>query len=204
MTFWETIQRGEYVMFAQALLLIIAVCIWWVRAYKLGRIKRNHTVLIQRLRDHVMEGDTESARQICDSADSPASRILCAGVRHIGQTIPEIRESMGRVKEFEKSRLSRGLRWLAIIAVITPLIGIGGTLVGIIDRLRDLGEMPGGVNVGDVCREIAPTIVTTVSGLGVGVLAIVAYACLESRITGIGRFLDQTSMNFIDMLNEPA
>ena len=138
MTFWETIERGEYVMFALALLLIVIVCIWWVRGAALSGRKKRYPALMQRVRDHITEGDLENAHQFCEASDNSGSRMLCAGIRRIGRPMNEVRDAMADVAEIEKEKMARGSRWLRGIAVIAPLLGLGGTLVGIIDRLRDL------------------------------------------------------------------
>lgn len=204
MTFWETIERGEYVMFALAAAFIVIILIWWIRAAKLSKQKKSYSPLMQRVRDHVVEGDIDNSRQLCEAADTPGSRIIEAGLRHIGKPISEVASNMKMVDQIEKEKLAKGAKWLKTLAVVTPLLGLGGTLVGIIDRLRDLGEMGIAVDIASVCKAIAPTIVTTVAGLGVGIFALLALAFLESTISSARRQLDEIALEFTDLLNEPS
>ena len=204
MTFWETIERGEYVMFALAVIVIAIVIIWWVRASILHGQRKKYPVLMQRIRDHVMEGDIENSRQICKALSLPGARVVEAGLSRVGQPMGEVKAAMEDASMIEKSHMSRGARWLRAMAVISPLLGLGGTLVGIIDRLRDLGEAGAVVDTAAVCGALAPTIVTTVAGLGVGIFALVALTCLEGSINSAQRNLDELSKEFIDLLNEPT
>lgn len=204
MTFWETIERGEYVMFALAVIFIIITVIWCVRVCRLGKYNKSYPDLMQRVRDHVTEGDVENARQLCEVVITPGARMICAGVSRIGTPIHEVKTSMAEVADIEKEKMTAGAYWLKILAIVAPLIGLGGTLTGMVDRLRDLGEGVNPVDTAMVCDALAPTIVTTVAGLGVGVFSLIALACLEATIRSSRIRLDEVAVEFINLLNEPS
>ena len=204
MTFWETVERGEYVMIALAVLFILSVCIWWVRAAKLNRQRKTYPVIMYRMKDHITEGDIENAQKFCQSLSSPGARVISVGLTRIGKPMPEITADLQTVSNIEKEEMAKGSRWLWAIAVISPLLGLGGTLVGIIDRLRDLGEMGASVDLSRICGAISPTIVTTVAGLGVGIFSLIAYTFLEAAIDSSRRDLDKVAVDFIDILNTPS
>ena len=204
MTFWETIERGEYVMFALAAVLIVIICVWWIRSAALAKQKKKYSPLMHRIRDHVMEGDIENARQICEASDTPGARVAEAGLSRIGHPMAEVKSAIKDVSNIEKKRMSRGCRWLRALAVISPLLGLGGTLTGIIDRLRDLGESGVAVDIASVCGAIAPTIVTTVAGLGVGIFSLISLTCLEGTVFKARLRLDKIGKEICDLLNEPS
>lgn len=204
MNFWETVERGEYVMIALAVVFIIIICIWWIRGAKLSRQSKGYSSLMHRVRDHVVEGDIENARQLCEVTSSPASQLIYTGLGRIGASMTEVRSAMEDTSEIEKEKMGNGARWLKAFAVISPLLGLGGTLIGIIDRLRDLGMAGINADLSNLCAAIAPTIVTTVVGLGVGIFALFALTCLESIIDSSKRKLDEVYVAFTDLLNEPS
>lgn len=204
MTFWETVERGEYVMIALALFLIIIICIWWVRASRLAKDVKAYPGLMQRIRDHIVEGDLENCKQICTASSTPGSRVVEAGIDRIGKPMLEVKSSMQDVASVEKQMMGKGVIWLWLLAIVSPLLGLGGTLVGVIDRLRDLAGSDRGTDIASVCGAIAPTIVSTVSGLGVGIFALLALACLESSLRKSRRSLDEVSVEFTNLLDEPA
>ena len=204
MTFWETVERGEYVMIALAVLLIAVVCVWWIKYSNLGKQNKSYPDLLSRVRDHVMEGDLENAIQFCNSVTTPVAKIIGAGLRRIGKPMEEVFAAMQQKANVEKDLMTSGLPWFRAAAVIAPLLGLGGTLIGIIDRLRDLGEGGPTVDLSMLCAAISPTIVTTVAGIGVGIVSLLAYMFLEARIDHSRRLIDEASEEFAELLNEPS
>lgn len=204
MTFWETVERGEYVMIALAVILIIVICIWWVRGARLGKERKSYAPLMQRLRDLIMEGDVENARQLCDNSVNAGGRVLAVGIKLIGKPMADLTSAIQDMANLEKEKMSRGLVWLRAFAVISPLLGLGGTLVGVIDRLRDIGLMGELADISHLCQEIAPTIITTVAGLGVGIFSIIAFTCLDASIDGSRNRLSELTLEFTELLNEPS
>lgn len=204
MTFWETVERGEYVMIGLAVLFIITIVIWWVRASKLRRERKTYPDLMHRVRDHVMEGDIDNARQQCESVGTPGARVVATGISHVGKSMLEVTAAMQEISQVEKENMTRGLRWLRCIAVVSPLLGLGGTLTGVIDRLRDLAEAGPMVDLSMLCGAISPTIVTTVAGLGTGIFALVAMTCLDAVVDKSARRMDELTSDFTALLNEPV
>lgn len=204
MTVWETVERGEYVMIALAVIIILIVVIWWCRGSVLSKWNKSYSPLMHRVHDHIMEGDIENVARICAEASTPGGTVLEAGARKIGEPMAELKSAMKETAEIEKGRLGKGERWLRAFAVISPLLGFGGTLVGIIDRLRDLGESQLPVDASIICAQLAPTIVTTVAGLITGIFAIIAFSSLDSIVETSRRKIDRTAADFIELLNQPA
>lgn len=204
MNFWETIQRGEYVMLALGAFILLVVVIWWVKGVTLNRQKKKYSTFIHKLRDYMIEGDIENAKQLCIYSNLPCGRTIGAGVMRLGRPMNEIREAIGDVAEIEKITMARGCRWLRLVSVVAPLLGLGGTLVGIIDRFRDLNESGVNIDVTEVCNAITPAIVTTVVGLGVGIFSLIALTFLEGTINSARKGLDEVNLEFMNLLNEPV
>ena len=204
MTFWETIERGEYVMFALAVIVIASVLILWIRSARLAGNRNATRKMMQKVRDYVVEGDVDNALQLCRATFSPGARVIASGLGKMGQPIAEVKDAMAETAEQESHNLSVGTRWLRTFAVVSPLLGLGGTLVGIIDRLRDMGESDVDVTTSMVCEALAPTIVTTVAGLGVGILALIFLTILEGRVGAATRRVEGLGNEFLELLNEPA
>ncbi|MCH5229779.1 MAG: MotA/TolQ/ExbB proton channel family protein [Muribaculaceae bacterium] len=204
MTVWDTIQRGEYVMFALGVLLIISLLIWWIRAASLVKERKGYAGLMERVRDHIMEGDIENASHICSVKSSAGARMLCAGISRVGHPLNEVVFAINSLSQTEKVSMARGSRWLRAIGVISPLLGLAGTLIGVIDRLRDLGESPVPVDTAMVCSAIAPTVVTTVAGLITGIIALFSMTCLDATVESSRRSLDELANDFYNLLNEPS
>lgn len=204
MTFWETIIAGEYVMFALALLLIATVWIWWARAAKLHREHKGYEGMIQRLHDYINEGDLESAAGMCSAISTPGGRAVSTGINLIGSPMRQIKGAMDEVESSESLVMENGVAWLKGFAIMSPLLGAGGTLCGICDRLRDLSQSATEVTPAMICGSVAPTVVTSIAGLGVGVFAIIAWISLEGSVNQAKRKLTDVCQKFRDILNAPS
>lgn len=204
MTVWETICSGEFVMLGLAAIFVAVAVIWLSRVIFLRKQNNTYPGLMQRIRDHVVEGDIENARSQCHSVSSPGARVIDAGLARVGHTMSEVTSAMHQETDIEKNKLRRGQRWLKFFAVVSPLAGLGGTLVGITYRLRDLGLSDTPVDTSMVCAAIAPAVVTTVAGLITGIFSLIAYTSLDASLASSERKIDELSVEFNDLLNEPS
>lgn len=204
MNFWETVVSGEYVMFALALFLIITIILWWVKSARLYSWNKKNAGLMARIRDYVMEGDLENALHLSLAIPTPGARIISIGLKYLGSSMSDISQALRKQIDDEQPTLTRGLHWLRCIAIISPLIGAAGTLAGIAHRLADIGLMEEGADLALLSSQIAPTLITTIAGLGVGIVAIVAYICLEGTVEKSKRALIALANEFTDLLNEPS
>lgn len=190
-------------MFGLAVILICVVVIWIARARWLSRQHKGNMSLMHRIRDYVVEGDLDNA--LHSSATSPytGGAVIYEGLSLMGRPIEEISSAMNIVAQGEDLRIDRGKRWLRGLAVIAPLAGAAGTLAGICDALRDAAEKtPGTESL--LNPEIADAIVTSVAGLGVGVVAIVALICLDGACAKAKSRLRALAIEFTDLLKSPA
>ena len=204
MTFWDTIKGGDYVMIALAVIFIAGVVIFWVRCVQLSKDRERSLRMMERVKDYVMEGDIENARHQCEITKSAGSTVVNKGLKKLGSPISEVKEAILEVSTAEKGKMCRGEGWLLNFVVISPLLGFGGTLLGVTDRLRDFGEAGLDVNTATVCSALAPTVVTAIAGFGVGIVSMIFLSILKGRIKKAKGDLDAIGIEFIELLNEPV
>ena len=204
MTFWETIVSGEYVMFALAAILIAVVVIWWARTAWLLSLRKRNIALMHRIRDYVVEGDIENSISLCSGTNLPGARVVESGLKMIGSTLPEIKKAMDHEQSRQQYSLRRGNIWLKALAIIAPLAGCAGTLAGACHHLHQLALSPEGTDPAAACGAIAPTIITTIAGLGVGIIAIIAGTSLEAMGRKAEDEICDLEDELIDILNTPV
>ena len=203
-TFWETVESGVYIMIPLAVLLIISLCIWARRFSVVSRELKPPYLLMERLRDYVIEGDLENARQLCENSESAAGQILLRGVSRIGYPIAEVANSMSEILEVENVKLEKGLRWLKAISVIAPLLGAIGTLIGVTIAFQSSTDEAGMFDGAILCELLSPTFITVISGLGVGIISLIALTALDGRVQKTQNRLSALCVEFLDLLNEPS
>lgn len=204
MTVWQTIERGEFLMIPLACMLVAIIMFWWIKGVKLSSPRKKNNLLIDRVRDCVTEGDIDNALQISNNYGTPGGAVISAGLQQMGKPISQVSDAMDKTIVIEKIKFERGFGWMKCLAVISPLLGLGGTLIGITDRLRDLGSLGESVDLAMICNEIAPCVVTTVAGLVVGIMALVALTSIEASATKSTRGLEELGRDFIRLLNQPS
>lgn len=99
----------------------------------------------------------------------------------------------------ERDELSRGLTWLAVVASVSPLLGLLGTVIGIMNAFLGI-TATGSTNIGAVAPGVAEALITTVAGLFVAIPAVIAYNHFVSRLNLVSGELEGFSSEFIGTL----
>ena len=203
-TLWTTIVDGAFIMIPLAVMLIVVIIVFIVKCVVLKRASKLDPSFMNRIRDHVLEGDLESAAQLCRHQSSPYSRLILKGVTRIGRPLADIRLAIENAGNMEAASLSKGLPWLYTIAASAPLLGLLGTVIGMVDAFHTMAQNGSATYIGQLSSGIYQALVTTIVGLGVGILALFAYNILVSSLNRIITLMEARTEEFIDFLNEPS
>lgn len=191
-------------MIPLAILLLVSIYIFTERCIALSRASRDDSTFMNRIRDYVHEGDIESALNLCRKNGTPYSRLIEKGLTRIGRPMNDVLVAIENTGNIEVSRLGKGFTWLSTTAAGAPMLGFLGTVVGMIQAFYALATAGGGANITVLSSGIYQALVTTVAGLIVGIIAMFAYNYLVSRVNRIMNSLENKTMEFMDLLNEPA
>lgn len=201
---WSLVMDGGYIMIPLALLLIVSIYIFVERLLAISRASKEDSSFMQRIRDYVHEGDLESAQELCKKTDTPYSRLILKGVTRIGRPMQDVLVAIENTGNIELSNLSKGFTWLSTTAAGAPMLGFLGTVTGMIEAFYALAMAGTGANIIVLSSGIYQALVTTVAGLVVGIIALFAYNFLVSRINRVMTGMESKTMEFMDLLNEPA
>ncbi|RMG69107.1 MAG: MotA/TolQ/ExbB proton channel family protein, partial [Bacteroidetes bacterium] len=160
---------------------------------------------MEQVRKHVLAGNVEAAKGLCESRNDPFARMIYKGVSRLGSaSLKDIEGSIENVGKLEIYRLERRLSILATIAGAGPMIGFFGTVLGMIKAFNEIVRTGGNANAVNLADGISTAMITTASGLVVGILAFLAYNTLVAMVNQVVFKLELTSTDFIDLLQEPA
>ena len=160
-------------------LAIILAKAWQFRAMRIGSFRLAHEALgIYRA------GDSRKALSIAGDSVNPAAAALARAIRGKRSALPEaaVREEVMRYGAHALESLRGGLRALEIIASLAPLLGLFGTVLGMIEAFREMEQAGHQVNPAVLSGGIWEALLTTALGLGVAIPAVVALGWLERRV----------------------
>ncbi|MBL6964116.1 MAG: MotA/TolQ/ExbB proton channel family protein [Bacteroidetes bacterium] len=197
--------KGGWVMIPIILLGIIALYIFIERYLVIQRSTKIDDNFMNKIRDLVISGNIEGARSICMTKDSPVARMMEKGISRIGNPLKDISTSIENVANLEVFKLEKRLASLGTIAGTAPMLGFFGTVTGMIDAFYRLSKA-GGNNVDPqvLSGGIYEAMVTTATGLAIGILAFIGYNILSTMIKKVVFKMEGTTVEFIDVLHEPV
>lgn len=191
-------------MIPLALMLIVSIYIFVERCLAISRASKEDHTFMKRIRDYVHEGDLESALQLCKKTDTPYARLIQKGISRIGRPMQDVLVAIENTGNIEVAKLGKGFTWLSTTAAGAPMLGFLGTVTGMIEAFYALAMAGTGANIIVLSSGIYQALVTTVGGLIVGIIALFAYNFLVSRVNRVMTGLETKTMEFMDLLNEPA
>ena len=204
LSIWDLTMAGGWLMIPLALLAVVSIYIFFERLFAINRANRQDKSFMDRIRDFIHRGDVDQALKLCQDTDTPYSRMIEKGVTRIGRPMNDVLVSIENVGNMEIAKLEKGFNWLATTAAGAPMIGFLGTVIGMVQAFFQLASAGNNSNVSILAGGIYQALVTTVAGLIVGIIALFAYNYLTSRVNKVMNKLEGKTMEFMDLLNEPA
>ena len=159
---------------------------------------------MNRIRDYVYEGKVDSAINLCRTTQTPAARMIEKGIIRLGRPTNDVLAAIENAGNIEIAKLEKGFPVLATTAAGAPMIGFLGTVTGMVRAFYDMANAGTNVDVSLLSGGIYEALVTTVGGLVVGIIALFVYNYLVSRVDNVVNRLEANTMEFMDLLNEPA
>ena len=200
----ELASKGGWLMIILLILSILAIYIfgnkYWL-IHKAGKMDKN---FMNDIHDLIHDGKINSALELCRQYDSPIARLIEKGIERIGRPLQDIQTAVENMGNVEIARLEKNLPMLATIAGGAPMIGFLGTVTGMIRAFFNMSTAGNNIDITLLSGGIYEAMVTTVGGLFVGIIAYFGYNFLTSQISNLVFKMENTTIEFIDMLHEPS
>ncbi len=198
---WEMILAGRYMMLPIALASLIGVAVMLERMYVL----RTGRIVVPEIAEAVETlgagRDLQVARAICERKPGPFANIVLTGLDHANSDWTIIRDVIQEAGRQEGVRLTRRLGILETVAAVAPLLGLLGTVLGMI-RVFTTISAAGLGNPETLSSGISEAMVTTAAGLFVGIPSLVAYNWLNGRAETIIFQLEFYAAKVLDTLRQ--
>lgn len=200
--FIDILIKGGWVMIPLAFLLLAGLVIFIERYITIRKANRHEKNLTAQVKQSILSGKLESAIAVCRSNNSPLSRMLQKGLLRIGRPIKDIEGAIENVGKLEVAKLEKNINILGIIAGIAPMLGFVGTIIGVISIFHEV-ELEGVINIGTVSGGLYVKMVSSATGLIIGIIAYIGYHILNEMVDRIILRMETDAIEFIDLLEEP-
>jgi len=202
---WDVIQKGGPLMYLIILCSIVALAVTIERLYHLHRAKIDSDKFMEGISNILKRNRIMEAISLCEKTPGPIAQIIKAGILKHDRSRQEIKEAIEDAGIYEVPRLEKNLGSLATIAHISPLLGLLGTVTGMVRAFQIIQEKATSlhpVNPGDLAGGIWEALITTCAGLIVAIPTFVAYNYLVSRVKGFILEMERASTDLINILGQ--
>ncbi|HTH55097.1 MAG TPA: MotA/TolQ/ExbB proton channel family protein [Cyclobacteriaceae bacterium] len=203
LTLIELMMKGGYVMIPILLLSLAAIYVAVERYLYLRSALSTDGHFISKVTRSLASGNIAEAKRYADDDDSATGKIISAGLHSIGRPMREIESLMESATNIEVAMMERNTGYLGIIAGVAPMLGFIGTITGIIHIFYNI-SLTDNINIGIISGGLYEKMITSGTGLAVGIIAYIAYHLLQLRI---GRFtlqIQKDVFEFLRSLQVPA
>jgi len=196
--------KGGWIMIVLLLMSLLAIYIFVQRLIVIRRAGKEDQNFMNRIKDYIHEGKIDSALNLCRTTDTPSSRMIEKGISRLGRPMNDVLVAIENVGNLEVAKLEKGFPVIATTAAGAPMLGFLGTVTGMVRAFFDMANAGANVDVALLSGGIYEALVTTVGGLVVGIIALFAYNYLVSQVDNVVNKMEARTMEFMDLLNEPA
>ncbi len=205
MNLWEMYKYGGPIMHVLVVMFALAIYLFIERLVTLKQASKEDNTFMNRIKDYIYEGKIDAAKKLCHDTDSPISRMVEKGISRLGRPMSDVLVAIENVGNMEIAKLEKGLVIMASISGGAPMLGFLGTVTGMVLTFFNMTQnSTGAVEMSSLTVGVYQAMVTTVGGLIVGILAYFFYNYLVYRVDSVVRLLESKTMEFLDLLNEPA
>jgi len=201
--FIDLLFKGGWVMVPLAFLALLALVIFFERYLTIKKATKDESNLMGQIRSYIQSGNLEGAMSLLRNNNSPLSRMLQKGLKRIGRPIKDIEGAIENVGKLEVSKLEKNISILGIVAGIAPMLGFVGTIVGVITIFHQV-SIKGAIEIGTISGGLYTKMITSATGLIIGIIAYVLYHILNIMVEKIILKMETDAIDFIDLLEEPG
>jgi biopolymer transport protein ExbB len=183
--FIDIVLAGGFVGHTIILLSVVAVALAVDQAWKIRTSALMPPGLADKVRAALQAGQLAPAQQQCKLHPSVLATVLYAGMSEIDGGWPATEKAMEDMVAEQSARLFRRIEYLSVIGNIAPMLGLLGTVIGMVVAFRQVAVTQGAARAADLAEGIYLALVTTVEGLIVAIPCLGVFAILRNRIDGL-------------------
>ncbi len=200
----DYMQKGGPLMWLLLLLSILSITLFFERLVYYHRATIRVGEFLRGLANLIGRRNFAEALHESAGTPGPVARVIHAAIIRHDARRPELKEIVQEAGQLEVPKLERFLPMLATIAYVAPLVGLLGTVTGLIDAFVALSSQAGSATSMDVSAGIYKSLLTTAAGLVVAIPTSLAYAFLSSRVNSLIHDMERGGIEIVNLITEKA
>ncbi len=197
------LMKGGYVMIPILFLSVLSLYLFIERFLYISNAGKIDHSFLDRIKQKLNQGDVKGAIENCANQNTPVAHILSRGLIRLGSPVRDIESALESTAATEVAKMEEKLPYLSLIAAIAPMFGFLGTVVGMIKAFYNI-SIADNISIGIIAGGIYEKMVTSASGLVVGIIAFVFYTILNSKIDKAVSNIEIVTTEFLDTLYKPS
>ena len=195
---------GQLIIGVLFVLLLMVTYIYFERLFAIRSAVKVTPNFMPQIRSFVMNGKLDGAQQLCVQENVPVARLISKGLSRIGRPLDDINTAIENAGRLEVYQLEKNISILATISGAAPMLGFLGTVIGMILSIFEISHAGGNIDMQLLADGLYTAMTTTVAGLIVGIVGYICYNHLVVKINKAVYQMEASSLEFLDLLNEPA
>ncbi len=200
----ELVQKGGPLVWLILLCSITALGVFSERLLSLHRSSIHTGDFLRGLANLLRRKNYAEALQECAGSPGPVPRVLHAVILKHGAPRPELRDIAQEAGQLEVPRLERNLSLLGTIAYATPLIGLLGTILGLLNAFQQISAHGGYATAAEIAGGVYESLLTSAAALTVAIPAFVAHSYLSARVNAVLHDIERAAIETIEILCGPT
>ena len=192
---FDLLMKGGLVMIPILLLSVISVYLIIERFMAISSAAKIDSSFMDTIRKHLTAGNVKEAKSYAESTNTALGRIIASGIQYLGYKSTDIENALESSANIEIAKMEQRMSYLGVIAGIAPMLGFIGTISGIIRIFYNI-SMSNDISIGIIAGGLYEKMITSGTGLVVGVIAYTGYHLLQSRIDKFMLQMQETVQQF--------
>ena len=200
-SFFELISKGGLVMIPIGFCSVLALAIIIERFYYFRKSSLGLDAFFNSIQEFVQQGQKEKALSLCQKSPNPLAKLIQSGLSEENLPRWKLEEKLSLAGQEEINILGKNIRGLEVIATISPLMGLLGTVIGMVQAFSKVAEHQGQVDPGLLAGGIWVALLSTAAGLAVAIPAVVMLHYFEKKIEMTTFLLNKYAQLFVHLLD---
>ncbi|MFZ2905137.1 MAG: MotA/TolQ/ExbB proton channel family protein [Cyclobacteriaceae bacterium] len=203
LTWFELLSKGGVIMIPIFLLSLAALYVFIERYLFLSKATKHKREFMTNIKSALQSGDIASAKSFAKMEPSSTGVIILSGLNSIGKPTRDIESTLESSTNIQIAEMENHTGYLGIIAGVAPMLGFIGTISGIIQIFYNI-SLSDNISIGIIAGGLYEKMITSGSGLVVGVLAYSAYHLLHLKIHRFTLQIQKDVFDFLHAITNPG